>query len=82
VIQTPGISMCHTEATYLAWIDARTLGLADSAGFFEDAGVGLSDGSDFGAPGFVRLNFGCSRSILTEALDRMASAINEHQVTG
>ena len=35
----------------------------------------LDDGRDFGAPGFVRLNFGCPRSMLTEALDRMARAV-------
>ena len=39
------------------------------------AGVGLSDGADFGAPGFVRLNFGCARGLLDEALRRMANAL-------
>jgi cysteine-S-conjugate beta-lyase len=72
---TPGLSMHHTEATYLAWIDARGLEAANPATFFEDAGVGLSNGADFGTPGFVRLNFGCPRSVLTEALGRMDTAI-------
>ena len=76
VKQTPGISMCHVEATYLAWIDTRSLGLTDTEAFFEKAGVGLSNGTDFGAPGFMRLNFGCARSILTEALHRMATAMS------
>ncbi|MDR0578313.1 MAG: PatB family C-S lyase [Candidatus Accumulibacter sp.] len=69
-----GVSMTHVEATYLAWIDARALGVADPARFFEEAGVGLSDGADFGAPGWVRLNFGCPRETLEAALKRMASA--------
>jgi cystathionine beta-lyase len=54
-------AMSHVEATYLAWIDARGLGVADPAAFFEEAGVGLSNGVDFGLPGWVRLNFGCPR---------------------
>ncbi|WP_306532590.1 MalY/PatB family protein [Geobacter sp.] len=73
----PGLSMAHVEATYLAWIDARATGIPDPARFFEEAGVGLSDGADFGAPGFVRLNFGCSRSLLVEALGRMRRALTE-----
>jgi len=73
----PGLSMAHVEATYLAWIDARATGVPDPARFFEEAGVGLSDGADFGAPGFVRLNFGCSRSLLVEALGRMRRALEE-----
>ncbi|MCE5254362.1 MAG: PatB family C-S lyase [Actinomycetia bacterium] len=72
----PGLAVAHVEATYLAWIDARAAGLPDPAAFFEEAGVGLSDGSEFGAPGFVRLNFGCSRSLLTKALTRMRTALS------
>jgi len=75
VSQTPGMSMHHVEATYLAWIDCRELGVKDSAALFEDFGVGLSDGCDFGSPGFVRLNFGCPRSTLKEALQRMERAV-------
>ncbi|MGL4467405.1 MAG: aspartate aminotransferase, partial [Plesiomonas shigelloides] len=41
----------------------------------EQAGVGLSPGADFGNARFVRLNFGCRRTLLREALDRMASAV-------
>ena len=71
----PGLQTWPVEATYLAWIDARDLGVADPARFFEEAGVGLSDGAPFGAPGFVRLNFGCSRSVLKTGLDRMQRAV-------
>ncbi len=67
--------MTPVEATYLAWIDAT--GIPAPARFFEEAGVGLSDGADFGAPGFVRLNFGCSCSLLAEALGRMRRALEE-----
>jgi cystathionine beta-lyase len=72
----PGIRTWHLEATYLAWLDARELKLPNAAKFFEDHGVGLSDGVPFGAPqGFLRLNFGCPRSQLDEALARMARAL-------
>lgn len=72
----PGIRTWHVEATYLAWLDTRALGLANACKFFEDHGVGLSDGIPFGAPpGFLRLNFGCPRAQLDEALKRMAGAL-------
>lgn len=71
----PGLSLRHVEATYLAWIDAREAGLEDPHRYFEEAGVGLSDGKDFGAPGFVRLNFGCRRALLETALERIAAAL-------
>lgn len=71
----PGLAMTHVEATYLAWVDTRTADLDHPAAFFEAAGVGLSDGREFGAAGFLRLNFGCPRSVLKEALARMAKAM-------
>ncbi len=74
VSQVSGLSMSPVEATYLAWIDARGLGLENPMCFFEENGVGLSDGADFGAPGWVRLNFGCPRETLEAALQRMVSA--------
>ena len=74
VATMPGLHMTHVEATYLAWIDARDLGVADPSVFFETAGVGLSSGNDFGLPGWVRLNFGCPRATLDSALERMSAA--------
>jgi cystathionine beta-lyase len=77
--QMPGLPAVRPAATYLAWIDCRALmaerGIADPAAFFEAAGVGLSDGRPYGAPGFLRLNFGCPRATLDEALARMARAL-------
>ena len=69
-----GLRICHAEATYLSWIDARGLQTGDSLNFFNDAGVGLYDGALFGTPGFLRLNFACPRSSLEKALERMARA--------
>jgi len=76
----PGVRVATPEATYLAWLDCTKAGAAaaDPLTFFlERAKVALNDGALFGTggAGFVRLNFGCPRSILTEALDRMRAAL-------
>lgn len=74
----PGITMFEPEGTYLAWLDCRAAGIEGPPGefFLRESRVALSEGADFGAEGegFVRLNFGCSRAILEEALDRMRRA--------
>jgi cysteine-S-conjugate beta-lyase len=72
-----GLQCSTPEATYLAWIDCRAAGLDDPAAFFENAGVGLSDGTPFGAPGFLRLNFGCPPATLSAALARMKTALEQ-----
>lgn len=80
VAALPGLSMTPVEATYLAWIDCREWaarrGIAAPQKFLEQAGLGLSDGRDFGAPGFVRLNFGCPNATLRQGLARLAEAVN------
>ena len=68
----PRVAVTHVEATYLAWLDVRALGLADPGEACRRAGVALSNGADFGTPGFLRLNFACPRSTLEEALERLA----------
>jgi cystathionine beta-lyase len=79
VADLPGLDMRPVEATCLAWIDAREFaadrGIANPALYFEQHGLGLSDGADFGTPGFVRLNFGTRRALLDEALARLTRAV-------
>ncbi|HEX9244078.1 MAG TPA: PatB family C-S lyase [Anaeromyxobacter sp.] len=79
VAAMPGLATTPIEATYLAWIDARGVGPGDPRRRFEAAGVGLTAGADFGPAGlydgFVRLNFGCARAVLDEALRRMRAAL-------
>lgn len=72
--EMPKILIQPMQATYLAWLDVSALELDDPVAFFEEAGVGLSDGSFFGAPNYVRLNFGCPTDILQKGLDRMKKA--------
>lgn len=73
----PGLVAARPQATYLVWIDCRGANIDDPVKFFEAAGVGLSDGAPFGMPGFVRLNFGCTRALLAEALARMRRALRQ-----
>jgi len=75
----PGIHMSKPEGTYLAWLDCRhaSIQAKPSDFFLEHARVAFNDGATFGKPGegFVRLNFGCPREILVEALGRMKQSL-------
>jgi cystathionine beta-lyase len=76
--ELPGVEVeAPVEATYLLWLNVSALGLETPAAHFEKHGVGLSDGAMFGAPkgSHVRLNFGCPRAILVEAIRRMKVAL-------
>ena len=74
----PEVVCLEPHASYLAWLDFRALGWGDdpSARALEAAKVALVPGTDFGTPGrgFARLNFACSPEVLTEAIERLASA--------
>ena len=76
----PGVSMAAPEGTYLAWLDCRNAApaAADPFTFFlERAKVAFNDGALFGpgGRGFVRLNFGSPRALVTEGLERMRRAL-------
>jgi len=79
-----GVRVTVPDATYLAWLDfgqpvrSGRIG-PDTSGFLlAKAKVGLNAGAEFGPGGenFVRLNFGCPRSTLMEALERIRAAIS------
>ncbi|MBC7803197.1 MAG: putative C-S lyase [Candidatus Parcubacteria bacterium] len=78
IAAAPGLRMAHVEATYLAWIDASGLAVADPYQHFLANGVALSPGAQFGAPQFVRLNFGTQRARLAQALERISSASRQN----
>jgi cystathionine beta-lyase len=67
------------EGTFLAWLDCSATGIIGNQHefFLNHAKVALNDGQRFGQGGndFVRLNFGCSRSTLTQALMQMKFAL-------
>ena len=72
----PGLTLMAGEATYLAWIDARGMGVENPAQHFEKkAGLFLSDGAFFGWPGWIRFNFGCPRARMLEGLEKIAAAL-------
>jgi cystathionine beta-lyase len=78
--RVPQVTMQMPEATYLGWLDFRRLGLAPSEVkrlMIHEARLGLNDGTGFGAlgAGFQRINFGCPRSTLEEAMKRLESAL-------
>jgi len=76
ISRIPGLEMDLPESTYLGWINTQKMGLKNPVEFFEQAGVGLSDGMEFDGPGFVRLNYGCPRATLLEAIRRIQHAVS------
>lgn len=69
------------EASYLAWIDFSALGLTHEEladRIVNRARVALNDGTAFGGEAYgqcFRINLGCPRAILGEALERIGSAV-------
>lgn len=82
----PGVRCCVPEATFLMWLDFSAYGFSQKELMeaFGKAGVGVSNGSDFGAPrdGFVRFNIGCPKEMVREGAERMIRAIREKQMAG
>jgi cysteine-S-conjugate beta-lyase len=71
----PGVKYHQPQATYLAWLDCRGLGLGDDpAATFRERGVELASGLRFGSigAGFARLNFATSPTVLETIVERMA----------
>ena len=77
----PGVRTTIPDATYLGWLDFTQSDIDGSPFEFfkEKAKVALSDGKIFGKEGIghVRINFGTSRAILKEGLDRMKNAMED-----
>ena len=71
VRRIPGLHCIPPQATYLVWIDCRAAGIRHPQEACEAHGVGPSDGGDFGAPGFIRLNTACPTTLFVEALRRV-----------
>ena len=77
--EAPGVVFHRPDSTFLAWLDVSACGLgkAPAARLLHDAGVALSEGTEFGTngDGHVRLNFGTPMTVLDEVLDRMAPCL-------
>lgn len=76
----PGVVPMRPEGTYLVWLDFSSCGLSDDeiSQKLIHAGVGLNRGVQFGAQGsgYMRMNIGCTRAMLKDALERIAGAFN------
>lgn len=76
----PSIHALRPQASFLVWLDCRALGLDHEAMvdlFVNKARLALNDGEMFGpgGQGFMRMNVGTPRSVLKQALDRLAEAV-------
>ncbi len=69
-----GLSTVTPDATFLAWVDATGLNVDNVQHWAEKRGVGPSPGTDFGAAGYFRVNFGCSHAMLQKIVQRLAGA--------
>jgi len=76
----PQIKAIIPEASFLIWLDCRALELEQSelvSLFVDKAHLALNDGEMFGpgGHGFMRLNVGCSRTVLKQALEQLKHAV-------
>jgi len=75
----PRIRLVEPEGTFLLWLDCRAMELNDrelERFFVHQAGVGLSAGTIFGeqGSGFMRMNIAAPRSVIAQALEKIANA--------
>jgi cystathionine beta-lyase len=78
----PGVQVTVPEGTYLAWLDMGGADISGSAYKFclDHARVACGNGTDFAAgETFIRLNYGCPRDMLTDALERICAAVEEQR---
>lgn len=78
----PELKAMKLEATYLVWLDFRNYGMKDeelTRFLVEKAGVGLNNGKRFGTGGDdrMRMNIGCPRSILEQAIGQISDAFSK-----
>lgn len=78
----PKLSMIRPQASYLVFIDARSLGLSHKClvdFFVKEAKVGMNDGAMFGegGEGFMRMNVGCPLSVVEQAMRRIKEAYDK-----
>jgi cystathionine beta-lyase len=74
----------QSEGTFVVWLDCRELDIPAeelNTFFVEKAGIALNDGAMFGSAGvgFQRMNIGCPRSVIKDAVERIAKALQDHK---
>jgi len=78
----PDIKLIEPEATYLVWLDCRSLGMPTEKLhqlLIDQAGVALNKGTTFGSEGegYLRMNIGCPHSVLKEAMEKITLTIKQ-----
>lgn len=78
----PSIKLIEPEATYLLWLDCRSLNIDTeklNKLLIQKAGLALNKGTTFGndGEGFLRINIGCPRSVLEKALEKIKLTVDE-----
>tara|TARA_B000000477_G_scaffold16086_1_gene13663 strand:- start:1123 stop:2256 length:1134 start_codon:yes stop_codon:yes gene_type:complete len=71
------IEIIEPKGTYLLWFKVLNAKSEKLQEHFEKFGVGLSDGKDFGKPGWMRLNFGTNYELLKQAMPRIHKALDD-----
>lgn len=76
----PGVRIIQPQTSFLVWVDFRRLKLCQDEimnMLLDKAHIAVNDGTMFGrqGEGFARLNIGCPRSVLAEALDHIRKAV-------
>lgn len=73
----PSLRVCDSQATYLAWIDIRQLGVSASEAeriAREEQKVWVNSGDMYAGEGYIRINYACPRERLREGLSRFCRA--------
>ena len=76
VADLPALSMPHLSSTYLAWLNVHRANIANPSAYFENAGVGMSAGADFGDNDYMRLNFACNPDLLNTIIKRIKQSFD------
>ncbi len=80
----PSIKYSKPEGTYLLWIDCRKFGMTQDElvdFFVNEARLALNNGTTFGVEGtgYMRMNLGCPRVVLEQALKQLEDAVNKFE---
>ncbi len=77
----PQVKLVPGDATYLLWLDIRGMDGLNADAIREKSGLWLSDGAAYRAPGFLRMNIACPRSMVEEGMRRLLAAVSDFENT-
>lgn len=74
----PALPVTPLEATYLVWVDCRTLKRPTTEiarQLLEEGHVWINEGEMYAGEGFLRINIACPRKTLAEGLERIRKVV-------